>query len=420
MLNPSWIELSRSALQNNVTFLEELIGPQARFTSVIKGNAYGHDIDVFVPLAEQCGVRHFAVFSPDEAERVLRVRTQDSDVMIMGPLIDDATEWAVAQGVSFWTFEVGTLDRALVAAKALGQPARVHLELETGMNRTGLAGNALQAAVDRILAHPDEIQVEGVCTHFAGAENVANYLRIQQQIVRFEEGLTWLREQGVTGGLRHCACSAAAFTYPRTRLDLVRFGISQYGFWSSKQTQMNYLMKQVEREKEHERAAEQARVQRGEAATPADTDRPISRLPLARTRPDPLRRVLSWKSRVMSVKRVGPGEFLGYGTSYLTEREQLVAAVPVGYALGYSRALSNLGRVLIHGERMGVVGRVNMSMLLVDVTELPAVEVGDEVVLIGSQGDHTITVASFSDAAGDLSYEMLVKLDVRIPRIVVD
>ena len=141
--------------------------------------------------------------------------------------------------------------------------------------------------------------------------------------------------------------------------------------------------------------------------------------PRAKLRPDPLHRVISWKSRIMSVKSVKAGEFIGYGTTYLTDRPERIAVVPVGYALGFSRTLSNVGRVLVRGHRVGVVGMVNMSMMLLDVTEVPDVAVWDEVVLIGSQERMTISVSSFSDLAGQINYELLVRLGLSIPRQVV-
>ena len=387
MLHVSKIELSQSALKRNILYLRKLVGPKVHLCSVVKGNAYGHGISTFVPMAEACGVRRFAVFSADEAQDVVNALSHPCDVMIMGPLLGDSTAWAVASGLSFFVFDVPTLERALEAALLYQRPARLHLEIETGLNRTGLQGADLELAVALIRDHPDHLHLEGTCTHFAGAESVNNYLRIQQQTERYHLGLTWLMQQGLDPGLRHVACSAAAFTYPHAHLDLVRFGIAQYGFWPSKETQMSFLMK-------------------GDAWAPQ--------------RRDPLHRVLTWKSNVINVKDVKPGQFLGYGTSYLTDRQQRIAAVPVGYAAGYSRRLSNVGRVLIRGRRFGVVGVVNMSMMLVDVTEGKDVEVGDEVVLIGKQKRLNISVASFSDAAGTLNYEALTKLDGRIPRTVVD
>ena len=181
----------------------------------------------------------------------------------------------------------------------------------------------------------------------------------------------------------HTACSAAAMRYPDTRMDLVRIGILQYGFFPSRELQV---------ELNHKRG-----------------------IPL-----DPLRRIISWKSRVMDVKYVGAGEFVGYGTSYLANADMKIATIPVGYSHGYSRSLSNQGRVLIRGQRVVVVGTVNMNMISVDVTQVEGVEKGDEVVLIGQQGELEISVSSFSEFSDQVNYELLTRLPRDIPRKVVD
>jgi len=384
---PSVIELSLSALRKNLRYLRERIGAHARISSVIKGNAYGHGIDAFVPMAERCGVNHFSVFSADEALQASQVIRPSSEITIMGYVDDAQLEWAVEKDISFYVFELERLRGALAAAQKVGKPARVHLELETGLNRTGLDGETLREALDLVSAHPNALKMVGVCTHLAGADSVGNHVRIVSQLKRFREGIDGLAARGVDPGLRHAACSAAAFAYPDSIYDMVRFGIAQYGFWPSKETRMVVFMQ-----------------------------RPDAEAPWA----DPLRRVMTWKSRVMSVKQVKTGEFVGYGTTYLTPRPQRLAAVPVGYFHGFARSLSNLGFVLIQGRRVPVVGLVNMNMLMADVSDLPTVARGDEVVLIGTQRKSTISVASFSDLTRNLNYEVLVRLPSGIPRVVVE
>ncbi len=388
MFPTSRIELSRSALRTNLRYIRRAIGAQVRLSSVIKSNAYGHGIEPFVPLAEQCGLGHFSVFSADEALRVTAVRTRpDTEIMVMGDIEPPAIEWAVEHGISFWVFDRQRLEAADQAAQRLGRPARVHLELETGLNRTGLDKAELAEALRRIRARPDRLRLEGLCTHFAGAESQANYLRIQQQIARFEDLTRAVRLPDGCAPLRHAACSAAAMCYPQTRLDLCRIGIMQYGFWPTTETRVTYTQA-------------------------LEGSNGIGR--------DPLRRVMRWSSRVMSIKDVPTGQNVGYGTSYLTTRPERLAAVPVGYGQGFARSLSNLGHVLLHGRRARVVGLVNMSMMLVDVTHISKACPGDEVVLIGKQGRAQISVSSFSDLSGKLNYEVLVRLPAEIPRVVVD
>lgn len=381
------IELSASAVRRNIRFLKRRMGQSATFCSVIKANAYGHGIKSFVPLVEACGVKVFAVFSADEAEEVLACRTRDSHVIIMGTIDDDALAWAVENGVAFFVYGTSRLDAALQAAKKIGRQALIHLEVETGLNRMGLKDSGLNAAVRCLQAHGDWLNLEGVCTHLAGAESVSNYVRIQRQIQKFLEFRSSLTSRGAVPTFWHVASSAAALTYPETVMDMVRFGIAQYGFWPSKETELHVRKDYLK--------------------------------PGKRATADPLRRVISWKSRVMNVKAVGTGEFVGYGNSYLTTRPERVASVPVGYSHGFPRALSNVGNVLIRGKRCRVVGLVGMNIMMVDVTDNKEVQRGDEVVLVGKQGKREITVGSFSDLTRLLNYEVLARLCAKIPRVVV-
>lgn len=381
------IILDSKALRKNLRFLRKTIGPDTIFSSVIKGNAYGHGIEAFVPMAESCGVRHFSVFTADEALRAHEASTEESRILIMGYIADQELEWAVESGISFYVFEPGRLSAALEAARRVGRHASVHLELETGMHRTGLEPSELEEAVSLIVGNREHLVLEGICTHLAGAESIGNYVRIQQQLARFDETCRVLRARGIEFGLRHVASSAALLTYPESTMDLVRCGIAQYGFWPSTEVRMHHLL----------------------------TCEPNS----SGSRRDPLKRVLTWKTRIMSVKDVEPGDFVGYGTSYQAMRRQRIAAVPTGYFTGFPRDLSNKGHMLVRGHRAAVVGRVNMSMSLVDVTSIPGVERGDEVVVIGGQGRSAITVASFSDMADVMNYEALVRLPSEIPREIV-
>ncbi len=383
MKSTSYIELDRGALRKNVKYLQKRIEP-ARFCSVVKGDAYGHGIEEFLPLVEECGVDFFAVADACEAERVLKVKRPGSHVMIMAMLDDHHLEWAVENDISFFVFDMDRLRGAVRAAKSVGRPGRVHLEVETGLNRTGFEEYELEEVADLVGRNPDTVRVDGLCTHYAGAENVANYRRIIDQYGLFKKRVKWFADRGIRPEYRHTACSAAALTYPQTIMDMVRFGIAQYGFWPSKETRMYNLLSD-------------------------DTTFKV----------DPLHQVLSWKSRVMAVKSVGRGKFVGYGTSFMTSNDMKLAVIPVGYFHGFSRSLSNLGHVLIGGCKCRVVGVVNMSMFMVNVTHVPGVKRGDEVVLIGKQGHQHISVASFSEMSSYVNYELLTQLPSDIPRLVV-
>lgn len=380
--NSSYIEISRSALESNVKFLHRIIRKNVLISSVIKGNAYGHGIETYVPLASECGFKHFSVFSADEAFRVKKV-AKDVPVMIMGYLDDAALDWAIQQGISFFIFDYERLEKALQLAKKRKKPAYIHLEAETGMNRTGIRVSEMDLALQLLSDNPGHFVFEGLCTHFAGAESVANYYRIQQQQREFKRAQTKVSMFGLQPEKFHIACSAAAIRYPKSQMDMVRLGIIQYGFFPTNEVLIEYM-----------------------------TRKKITR--------NPLRRLISWKSSVMDIKQVKKGEFVGYGTSYLASEDKTIATVPVGYSHGFSRALSNQGRVLVSGQRVPVIGTVNMNMMTIDITRIPNVQRGDEVVMIGKQGDLEISVASFGELSDQLNYELLTRLPHDIPRIVVD
>ncbi|HSG68653.1 MAG TPA: alanine racemase [Bacteroidales bacterium] len=379
----SWLELSQSALERNISFIRKQIGENVRYSSVVKGNAYGHGIEKFVRMAEKAGVDHFSVFSGDEAFRVKKAASGNPEIMVMGWLDKDEMRWAISEKIAFWIFEPESLTTAIALADEMNTRARIHIELETGMNRTGLTSGELTRVIEMIKLHPGNLTVEGVCTHYAGAESVANFVRVNRQISRFNKLYKKITASGIKPKLRHTACSAAAMNYPKTRMEMVRIGIMQYGFWPSIETYIQFLHGQEYRY-------------------------------------DPLDRIISWKSKVMSIKSVSEGEFISYGNTYLAQEEKLIAIIPVGYSHGFSRDLSNQGRVLINGNRVGVIGMVNMNMMIADVSSMPNARIGDEVVIIGKQDSLEITVASFSEISNQVNYELLVRLPESTRRTIVN
>lgn len=381
MTSSSTIEISQSALKANIGFIKDLLGDGCQLSSVVKGNAYGHGISQFVPLAEKCGVRHFSVFSAQEAFQAKEVLNKKSDIMIMGMIDKADLEWAIQHDISFFVFDITRLENALEVAKRLKMPARIHIELDTGLNRTGYTKKQLRTVVEFLEKHGEHFVVEGLCTHYAGAESIANHVRVNRQFKLYNSYKRWLAGKGVVPKRLHTACSAAAISYPKTRMDMARIGIMQYGYWPSRETHINFIGRR-------------------------------------RGTEDPLQQVITWKSKIMTTHLVHAGEFIGYGTSYMAEQDMRVAVVPVGYAHGYSRSLSNQGRILIHGHRVSVIGVVNMNMLIADVSNIPEASIGDEVVLIGKQGDMAVSVSSFGELSAQLNYELLTRLPHDIPRII--
>ncbi len=377
------IEISKSAYKHNLDFLRKTLNEGVKISSVVKGNAYGHSIELFVPLAEEMGINHFSVFSSDEAYAVQQASKRDSEIMIMGYVEDAQLEWAIENEISFYVFDLPRLNQAISFAKKCEKKARIHIEAETGMHRTGFDVNEWQEVAETIKANSAYLIFEGLCTHYAGAEEIANYYRIKQQQQNFRRVKNYFKAFGLTPKSIHTACSAATLRYPQTQGDMVRLGIVQYGFFPTKEVLIHFLEK-------------------------------------TKLKEDPLRRLLTWKTKVMDTKLVKTGDFIGYGTSFMAGSNMKIATIPVGYSQGFSRSLSNLGRVLIKGQRVPVIGIVNMNMMTVDISGIDGVEKGDEVVLIGKQGELEIGVSSFSEFSKQINYEMLTRLPRDIPRKVVD
>jgi alanine racemase len=301
--------------------------------------------------------------------------------MIMGMIDNTDMDWAIENGIQFWTFDLERLETALKRSSGSKRKALIHIELETGFNRTGFVKDELPDVVKLIKRYQANCSVEGICTHFAGSESIANHYRIQKQLKNFKNLYKYFVENEIKPKLKHTACSAAAMNYSQSKMDLIRIGILQYGFWPSRETLINYLSKQTDKN-------------------------------------DPLERVIAWKSKIMSTKVIKTGEFIGYGTSFQAQRDTKIGIVPVGYSDGFSRALSNRGRALVRGKAVPVIGVVNMNHILIDVNEVRGVKKYDEVVLIGNQHDKSISVSSFSDLSDQLNYESLCQLSPDIPRII--
>ncbi|MEP1032564.1 alanine racemase [Ekhidna sp.] len=382
MNSPSYIELNSKAFENNLVFIQRLIKKGTRISSVVKGNAYGHGIRDFVPMAESYGVDHFSVHSADEAKEVLETKqNDDTEIMIMGYISNEDIEWAIENNISFFVFEFDRLEAAFYAANELDKKALIHIELETGMNRTGFDHDEVLRLIPMLIEHEQSIEIEGICTHFAGAESIANYYRVQEQKIKFVELKQLLEKSGVKAKMEHTCCSAASIRFPEMHGDMVRIGILQYGFWPSTEILIEHLKSREDKS-------------------------------------EPLRRLISWKSTIMSVKQIEMGEFVGYGTTFLAQRDMKIAIVPIGYSHGFSRSLSNTGRVSINGVRTSVLGMVNMNNMAVDVSEIEHAKKGDVVTLIGRDGDVEISVASFGELSDQLNYELLTRLPAKIPRLI--
>jgi len=375
----SRIELSQSALKQNINFIRKKIGPHPVFSSVVKANAFGHGIEAFVPMAEKAGVNHFSVASSFEALEVKEAASEGSQIMIMGILYDDDLKWVIGNEIEFFVFDVERLKKAKQVSKLLGKKAVIHLEAETGGNRTGLNDNDLKTAVSYINKNSSHFHVKGFCTHFAGIESLSNQFRIERQQNKFEKMYQNVKKGGLDPDLRHTACSAA-LAFPDTVMDMVRVGTAHYGMWPSPDIYNLHLQQ------------------------------------TGKVKDSPLKRVLSWKTDIMHIKEVEKDEFIGYGTSFQAPQRMKVAVLPLGYSNGYPRTLSNKGEVLIRGKKAPIVGLINMNVFMVDVSHIPDVTIGEEVILIGRKKGNAITIRSFSEFTRAINNELVSRLPEAIPR----
>jgi alanine racemase len=378
MFESSKIILSRKALRHNLKFIQSLLQPGVQFCSVVKGNAYGHGLAPFVQIAMEEGVNYFAVHEAAEAAIIHKAFNNPPRIFIMGYVEAMAISWAIENDVEFSVYDFERLEQAISIALQKGKPARIHIEIETGMQRTGFKMADWNAIAQIVSDNTSCIILVGLFTHFAGSESVINNNRIVEQENLYQQALKIFEEKGLHPIFKHIACSAALLNYPHTQLDMVRIGILQYGFWPNEETFYRY----------HQNNSKKVNLQR----------------------------VISWQTTVMALKTVEKGNYIGYGNTFKAPRDMKLAIIPVGYSHGYARNLSNIGSVLIAGKSAPVLGIINMNSLTVDVSKIPTVSKGDVVILIGRQKSNSISVSSFSEQSQLLNYEMLTRLPENIPR----
>ncbi len=368
---PTWVELDLEALTHNVRLLKEALGPGVEILATVKADAYGHGAVRVARTALQAGVLGFGVACLSEGI-ALRQAGIEAPVLILGYLPPWQAREAVRWNLSVACFSADLARALSEAARALGRPARVHVKVDTGMGRLGLAPEEVPPFV-RFLRGLDGLTLEGLFTHLATAdeEDPEGTAFARWQLRRFEEVRRALAAEGVAFRWVHAANSAAALRFPEARYNLVRPGLALYGV-----------------------------------------------PPFPGARGLGLRPVLSFKTVVARVRTFPPGTPIGYGRAYVTPDERRIATLPVGYADGFRRGPRPWPAVLIRGRRAPLVGRVCMDYAFVDVTHIPGVREGDEVVLIGRQGEAELSAEEVAEALGTIPYEVLSQILARVPRLV--
>jgi len=360
---PVWAEIDLDALAHNVRALAARAAP-ARLYAIVKANAYGHGAVGVGRAALEAGAAGLGVVCVDEGEE-LRLAGIDAPVLVVGFTQASEAERVVDLRLTptVDTMQVALALSRFAAARGVVQP--IHVELESGLNRHGLELEDLVAFAESARQLPN-IEVEGIFTHFAAAEEGDRSFTQAQYAALLEASkrLPWIP-------MRHCSASASVLIEPGMGLDAVRTGLAIYGY-------------------------EPAPGCAGEVE---------------------LRRVLSLKSRVARVLEVAPGATVGYGRTWRAERPSTIALVMCGYADGLRRALSNRAQLLVRGRRAPIAGRIAMDMCMLDVTDVPGVAPDDEVVIIGTQGGERVDADELAELADTISWEILAGISARVPRL---
>ncbi len=374
-----WVEIDKAALSHNIGLFRALVGEKKKLLAVVKANAYGHGLREISGLALERGVDWLGVHSLDEA-LALRGFGISAPVLILGAVARADLDQAVEADVRLTVYNPETVDRLESVCRRLGRKARLHIKVETGTNRQGVAAQQLLALARRIRRSPNLV-LEGLSSHFANIEDTTDPAYPDLQLENYRKAVAQLESRGIRIPVKHMSCTAATILFPKTHYDMTRVGIGLYGLWPSKETYLSCLH--------------------------------LHLTPLK------LKPVLSWRTRIAQVKSLAKGSFVGYGCTYRTTRPSRLAVLPVGYSDGYDRGLSNSGYVLIRGRRAPVRGRVAMDFIMVDVTDVPGARLEDEVTLLGRDGRESLTAEQLASLAGTISYEVLARLNPLMPRLVV-
>jgi alanine racemase len=362
---PAWAEVNLFAITHNVQCLMAGLDSSVNFCAVVKANGYGHGAAQVARAALAGGASWMAVAFAEEGIE-LRKAGLTCPILILGHTGDESLHGAIGWDLDITVISTASAVLASKAAQRVGKTARVHLKVDTGMNRLGVPASDAASAAAQVRSLSG-LELVGISSHLADAD-AADHSFARQQLGLFNMALQSMELEGIDPGLRHIANSAAALYLPEAHFDMVRVGIAMYGLRAS-----------------HERAS------------------PFSPIP-----------AMSLKARVSQVRHVDAGTPVGYGQAFVTDRPSRIAVLPLGYADGLQRALSGRGRVCFGKGWAPIVGRICMDQLMVDVTDLPEVQDGDEAIVFGTGGP---PLAELADLLGTIDYELCSAIRQRVPRI---
>lgn len=370
----TYAEIHLNNFRHNLLTVQNILGPDVKILAVVKADAYGHGAVPCAKIAIDTGTDYLGVGILEEGIE-LRENGITAPILVLGGIFQHEIEDLVQYNLSTVLSSQSLAKSISQEADKTGKTVGVHIKIDTGMGRLGVLPENLVPLVEHIRQYKN-LRIEAISTHFSSAdEEDPGYTLLQ--LSRFNEALTQLKTAGVSIPLTHCANSAALLKFPQSWFNMSRPGLILYG------------------------------------ALPSSLLKPHASTQSA----GGFQPVMQWKSRIIQIKRILKGHYLSYGRKYMTPRDSLIATLPVGYADGLTRHLSGKMNVLIGGKKAPQVGNICMDMCLIDVTELPDAQVGDEAVIFGRQKEEVITVEEVAEQSGTLPYEILCAVSKRVPRI---
>ncbi|MEN6594613.1 MAG: alanine racemase [Clostridiaceae bacterium] len=367
MRRSTYAEINLENIQHNIRFMRSRLKPETKYLAVVKANAYGHGMEQVARAALDCGAEYLGVAFAEEGVR-LRDAGITAPVLLLGATDEAHMDVVIECGLIPTVFSLETIQCLQSHAKALHQTCRVHIKVDTGMNRLGFSNETEFLKALELLKQCPNLVLDGLFTHFAVSELPDPSFTLGQA-ERFRGFAALAREHGFTPIL-HASNSAAAIHLPETQFDMVRGGIAMYG------------------------------------CHPAG--HPVAGIDL---RPG-----MRWHTAITHIKTIGANEGVSYGLKFVSPCEMRIGTLAVGYGDGYKRCLSGKADVLVRGKRAHQIGTICMDQMMIDLSNIPEAEVGDDVILIGSQGAEEITADELAEKAGTISYEILLSISDRVPR----
>lgn len=366
--------INETAIKDNIKFLYSHINKEVPIMCVIKANAYGHGAvrlgKIYEGMDEVCG---YAVATAEEAIE-LRKSGLLKRILILGATFEDDFDELIENNIDLTVFTIETAKILNDHALKLGKSAQIHIKVDTGMSRIGLTPDENGLNIIKSINELSNINIVGLFTHFAKADEL-NKDSAYSQLDKYNYLCSLLIDEGINIPIKHCSNSAAILELPAARFDMVRAGIVLYGLWPSDEIIKDNVN---------------------------------------------LKPAISLVSHIVYIKDINKGTSVSYGGTFTANASTKVATIPVGYADGYPRSLSNIGKVIIKNEYCPIIGRVCMDQMMVDISKLNNVSIGDEVILLGTMGDKTITAEELGDMSSRFNYELVCDFTNRVAREYVD